>query len=126
MTSEQYRGSPATVDVFGIRTIVCARSAEAWRDIRCRAPRCSIEGRKAMRLCPTLPGDDRPLIAHTIVNGVCMERQREFYHKCHRCLYRGKPADFAVEPVHRNGAVVEPEPIDVDVDAEIESTAERS
>ena len=72
-----------------------------------------------MRQCPTLPGDERPLIAHSIVNGVCMERQRDFYHKCHRCIFRGKPADFVFEPAHKNGTA-KPTPIDV------ESTRESS
>ena len=50
-----------------------------------------------MRHCPTLDGENRPLIAHTIGAGLCLSRQRGFYHKCHRCLYRGKPADFSLE-----------------------------
>ena len=33
-----------------------------------------------------------------------MERQRAFYHKCHRCVFRGKGAEFELEPAHRNGA----------------------
>ena len=49
-----------------------------------------------MRQCPTLAGDDRPLIAHSIANTLCSKRQREFYHKCHRCVFRGKPADYEV------------------------------
>jgi hypothetical protein len=69
-----------------------------------------------MRQCPTLPGDDRPLIAHSIVNGVCMERQRDFYHKCHRCVFRGKPADFVFESVHKNGTAT---PIQVDSTATV-------
>ena len=60
-----------------------------------------------MRQCPTLEGEDRPLIAHCIATGQCVERQREFYHKCHRCIYRGKPADFALEPQHQNGVAKE-------------------
>ena len=32
-----------------------------------------------------------------------MARQRGFYHKCHRCLYRGKPANW--EPATTNGSV---------------------
>jgi hypothetical protein len=48
-----------------------------------------------MRQCPTLSGDDRPLIAHSIQSDLCMQRQREFYHKCHRCMFRGQAADFA-------------------------------
>lgn len=70
-----------------------------------------------MRQCPTLPGDDRPLIAHSIENGVCTQRQREFYHKCHRCLFRGKAADFTLDPPPdapgRNGVV---QPIEVEVE----------
>jgi hypothetical protein len=31
---------------------------------------------------------------HCIDVATCMRRQREFYHKCHRCLYRGQPATF--------------------------------
>ena len=62
-----------------------------------------------MRQCPTLRGDERPLFAHSIVNGVCMQRQREFYHKCHRCVFGGKPTDFVLDPtpdaLHRNGTV---------------------
>lgn len=50
-----------------------------------------------MRQCPTLEGDARSLIMHKIDVGVCMSRQRGFYHKCHRCSYRGKPASFKVE-----------------------------
>lgn len=52
------------------------------------------------RACPSLPGDSRSLITHRIDVELCMRRQREFYHKCHRCLYRGQPADFVVdEPI---------------------------
>lgn len=29
-----------------------------------------------------------------------MERQREFYHKCHRCVFRGMAADFALPPTN--------------------------
>ena len=56
-----------------------------------------------MRHCPTLHGDDRPLIAHSIETGVCMKRQGGFHHKCHRCVFRGKRADFSLPLVHRNG-----------------------
>ena len=49
-----------------------------------------------MRQCPTLRGEERPLIAHSIANALCMERQREFYHKCHRCEFCGKAADFSL------------------------------
>lgn len=50
-----------------------------------------------MRQCPTLEGDARALITHTISVDLCMSRQRCHYHKCHRCLYRGKPASHVVE-----------------------------
>ena len=49
------------------------------------------------RECPTLPGDSRSLIVHRIDTTLCMGRQREHYHKCHRCLYRGKPASYVAE-----------------------------
>ena len=65
-----------------------------------------------MRQCPTLEGDDRPLIAHTIGPSLCLSRQRGFYHKCHRCVYRGKPADFSLNDEiphapHLNGSARE-------------------
>ena len=70
-----------------------------------------------MRQCPTLAGDDRPLFAHSIANDVCMQRQREFYHKCHRCVFRGEAADFVMNPqpeaAHRNGVVL---PLEVQVE----------
>ena len=47
-----------------------------------------------VRQCPTHTGSDRPLIAHSIAVNLCLSRQRDFYHKCHRCQYRGKPVDF--------------------------------
>jgi hypothetical protein len=50
-----------------------------------------------MRQCPTLSGDSRSLITHRIGVGTCARRQREFYHKCHRCQYRGQPADFVAD-----------------------------
>jgi hypothetical protein len=53
--------------------------------------------RVATRQCPTTVGDHRPLIAQNIAIEVCQGRQREMYHKCHRCLYRGKPAAFVAE-----------------------------
>ena len=74
-----------------------------------------------MRQCPTLPGDDRPLFAHSIENGVCIRRQREFYHKCHRCVFRGESADFVIDP-HRNGVV---RPLEVEVDRKAPVAAER-
>lgn len=47
-----------------------------------------------MRLCPTVDSNATPLITHLIGADVCMSRQRGFYHKCHRCLYRGKAANW--------------------------------
>lgn len=47
-----------------------------------------------MRFCPTVEGPSSPLITHQIGVDTCMARQRTFYHKCHRCQYRGKPATF--------------------------------
>lgn len=52
-----------------------------------------------MRQCPTLEGEMTPLITHRIGVGVCFQRQSANYHKCHRCVYRGQPADFEV-PSH--------------------------
>ncbi len=79
-----------------------------------------------MRQCPTLPGDDRPLFAHSVTSGVCMRRQREYYHKCHRCVFRGESADFVVDPKseapHRNGVV---RPLEVEVDRNAPVAAER-
>ena len=49
------------------------------------------------RQCPSFAGNTRMLITHRIGAEVCMQRQRENYHKCHRCVLRGKPADFAAE-----------------------------
>ncbi len=45
-----------------------------------------------MRLCPSVEGSASPLITHRIGVDVCMARQRTFFHKCHRCIYRGKSA----------------------------------
>lgn len=72
-----------------------------------------------MRQCPTLPGADRPLIAHTIGCGLCMARQRDFYHKCHRCVYRAQPADFVFEPEHKNGTPQRKTPLDAEIAAAI-------
>ena len=52
-----------------------------------------------MMQCPTLQGDDRPLIAHTIGPGLCLSRQRTYYHKCHRCIYRGQPSSYVLDAV---------------------------
>ena len=62
-----------------------------------------------MRQCPTTEGGYHPLIAHQITSALCLSRQRDFYHKCHRCRYRGKPAGLCLEdepvPDPRAGAV---------------------
>jgi hypothetical protein len=50
-----------------------------------------------MRLCPSVEGSASPLITHRIGVEVCMARQRTFFHKCHRCIYRGQPANWAPE-----------------------------
>ncbi len=60
-----------------------------------------------LRQCPTLPGDLRSLITHRIEPPQCMKRQREHYHKCHRCLYRGQPADLVIPEPPRLGPVAE-------------------
>lgn len=46
------------------------------------------------RQCPTTDTVHPPLIAQNIGVGLCFSRQRQLYHKCHRCLYRGRPASF--------------------------------
>ena len=62
-----------------------------------------------LRQCPTLEGDHHPLIAHAIAPAQCLARQRDFYHKCHRCRYRGQPAGLTLEdealPGDRNGSI---------------------
>ena len=63
-----------------------------------------------MRQCPTPEGGpgSRPLIAHQISACVCVERQQEHYHKCHRCVFRGQPAEFGLPETsraQRNGSV---------------------
>ena len=67
------------------------------------------------RQCPTLPGELRSLITHKIERGLCQQRQREYYHKCHRCVYRGKPTDwvFEAQPSQRslNGTNREGRPV---------------
>ncbi|MBL9080081.1 MAG: hypothetical protein JNL08_21490 [Planctomycetes bacterium] len=47
-----------------------------------------------MRLCPSVEGSASPLITHRIGTDVCLARQRTFFHKCHRCIYRGQAADW--------------------------------
>ena len=65
-----------------------------------------------MRQCPTPEGGpgSRPLIAHQISACVCVERQQEYYHKCHRCVFRGKPLDLGLPETsraQRNGSVAQ-------------------
>ena len=52
-----------------------------------------------MRQCPTHEAEGRPLITHQIGACQCLQRQRESYHKCHSCAYRGKPAAWTPEPL---------------------------
>lgn len=47
-----------------------------------------------LRRCPSPSGFALPLIIQAIRPETCMQRQRDFYHKCHRCQFRGKPADY--------------------------------
>ena len=65
-----------------------------------------------MRQCPTLEGDARSLITHTIEVEQCLSRQRCFYHKCHRCAYRGQPAAFVLEPQEFGRGTVEVPPVE--------------
>jgi hypothetical protein len=57
-----------------------------------------------MRNCPSVDGSASPLITHRIGSDVCMARQRTFFHKCHRCIYRGQAADW--EPAEPPMAMV--------------------
>ncbi|MDO8348860.1 MAG: hypothetical protein Q7T30_01395 [Planctomycetota bacterium] len=50
-----------------------------------------------MRLCPSVEGSASPLITHRIGVDVCFLRQRTFFHKCHRCIYRGQAANWEPE-----------------------------
>jgi hypothetical protein len=50
-----------------------------------------------MRLCPSVEGSAPPLITHRIGVEVCLARQRTFFHKCHRCIYRGQAANWEPE-----------------------------
>jgi hypothetical protein len=50
-----------------------------------------------MRTCPSVEGSASPLITHRIGVDVCMARQRTFFHKCHRCIYRGQSAAWEPE-----------------------------
>ncbi len=45
------------------------------------------------RQCPTRTDGAHPLIAHWITPAVCLQRQRQLYHKCFACEYRGLAAD---------------------------------
>ncbi len=67
------------------------------------------------RSCPTLAASERALITHSIAVPLCQSRQREFYHKCHRCVFRGQPADYVFEPaeVASNG-VLRPTPLEIE------------
>jgi len=47
-----------------------------------------------MRTCPSVEGSASPLITHRIGAEVCMARQNTFFHKCHRCIYRGQAASW--------------------------------
>lgn len=51
-----------------------------------------------MRLCPSVEGSGSPLITHRIGAEVCLGRQDANFHKCHRCIYRGKSADWTPPP----------------------------
>jgi hypothetical protein len=70
-----------------------------------------------MRTCPSVEGSASPLITHRIGVEVCMARQRTFFHKCHRCIYRGQPA--AWEPEEAPAAMLNvhtaEEPVHADV-----------
>ncbi len=48
------------------------------------------------RQCPSPLGFAGRLIVQMIEPATCLQRQRDFYHKCHRCLFRGKAADYAL------------------------------
>ena len=50
-----------------------------------------------MRDCPTIHSSSMPLIIHRISAQDCMSRQSCHYHKCHRCVFRGKAADWQPE-----------------------------
>ena len=52
------------------------------------------------RLCPTRSNGAHTLIAHWITPDTCLARQRQGYHKCFACAYRGLAAG-AVLPAAR-------------------------
>lgn len=62
---------------------------------------------QAMRVCPTVDGSSPPLITHRIGAADCLSRQRCNYHKCHRCIYRGKDGLWVPSWIGQNG---EPRP----------------
>lgn len=51
------------------------------------------------RQCPTVIGKSVRLITQRIDTDRCMTRQRELFHRCHRCAYRGQPANHVIEEV---------------------------
>lgn len=53
-----------------------------------------------MRQCPSVEGTAPPLITHRIGTDVCLARQQTFFHKCHRCIYRGQPMDWEPAEAH--------------------------
>ena len=70
-----------------------------------------------MRLCPSVEGSASPLITHRIGSEVCLARQRTFFHKCHRCIYRGQAANWepAESPLAMLNVHAAEEPGDIDV-----------
>ncbi|MBL8729040.1 MAG: hypothetical protein JNM25_11455 [Planctomycetes bacterium] len=40
------------------------------------------------------------MITHRIGADVCLARQQTFFHKCHRCVYRGQAADWQPPEAH--------------------------
>ncbi|MFK7738976.1 MAG: hypothetical protein AB8H80_01540 [Planctomycetota bacterium] len=58
-----------------------------------------------MRLCPSVESSAAPLITHRIGADVCLARQDNNFHKCHRCVYRGKAKDW--ESDHPDHAVLD-------------------
>ncbi|MFO1076629.1 MAG: hypothetical protein U1E73_02765 [Planctomycetota bacterium] len=61
-----------------------------------------------MRQCPTFGDGPAPLIQHRIDANVCQARQGAFFHKCHRCIYRGQAVDWQPTPA----------PLTIEVEAE--------
>lgn len=60
------------------------------------------------RICPSVEGSASPLITHRIGVDVCFARQRTFFHKCHRCIYREKPANWEPENTTNENLVLQP------------------